>query len=281
MRRLRWKHSPSLKVANEPVLAFTQGSPERDALQKVPGWGARGCRAWSGSPQDAVPAASPTHPAPSPRRQPGVWRGLGLEVVEVRAAGDNQGPFPGLLGQRSCPEVLPSRHFLVSGQNLKIMRFHINFRYSFLSLQWADLATLASPFCRVTPLGQSPAVPEGARALRVPQTAALTVSPPGQLHHRLLTRAVAGGETAHAHACPYLTQALRDLKGQTEAIPCVVGDEEVWTSDVQYQLSVGPVGGEVSAALSPSPLTAREHRAYGLCFGEAPVPSQLLSDMDP
>ncbi|XP_017650779.1 delta-1-pyrroline-5-carboxylate dehydrogenase, mitochondrial isoform X2 [Nannospalax galili] len=34
-----------------------------------------------------------------------------------------------------------------------------------------------------------------------------------------------------------LQKALRDLKGQTEAIPCVVGDEEVWTSDVQYQLS--------------------------------------------
>ncbi|XP_029801753.1 delta-1-pyrroline-5-carboxylate dehydrogenase, mitochondrial [Suricata suricatta] len=32
---LRWKHAPSLKVANEPVLAFTQGSPERDALQKA------------------------------------------------------------------------------------------------------------------------------------------------------------------------------------------------------------------------------------------------------
>lgn len=34
-----------------------------------------------------------------------------------------------------------------------------------------------------------------------------------------------------------LQKALKDLKGQTEAIPCVVGDEEVWTSDVQYQLS--------------------------------------------
>ncbi|KAH0503033.1 Delta-1-pyrroline-5-carboxylate dehydrogenase, mitochondrial [Microtus ochrogaster] len=34
-----------------------------------------------------------------------------------------------------------------------------------------------------------------------------------------------------------LQKALKNLKGQTEAIPCVVGDEEVWTSDVQYQLS--------------------------------------------
>nr|XP_006115122.1 delta-1-pyrroline-5-carboxylate dehydrogenase, mitochondrial [Pelodiscus sinensis] len=34
-----------------------------------------------------------------------------------------------------------------------------------------------------------------------------------------------------------LQKALADLKGKTEAIPCVVGGEEVWTSDVRYQLS--------------------------------------------
>uniref|UniRef100_A0A8C6B5S6 Delta-1-pyrroline-5-carboxylate dehydrogenase, mitochondrial n=1 Tax=Monodon monoceros TaxID=40151 RepID=A0A8C6B5S6_MONMO len=34
-----------------------------------------------------------------------------------------------------------------------------------------------------------------------------------------------------------LQKALKELKGRTEAIPCVVGDEEVWTSDVQYQAS--------------------------------------------
>lgn len=34
-----------------------------------------------------------------------------------------------------------------------------------------------------------------------------------------------------------LQKALKDLKGRTEAIPCVVGDEEVWTSDVRYQVS--------------------------------------------
>ncbi|KFO19165.1 delta-1-pyrroline-5-carboxylate dehydrogenase, mitochondrial isoform X2 [Fukomys damarensis] len=34
-----------------------------------------------------------------------------------------------------------------------------------------------------------------------------------------------------------LLKALKDLKGQTEAVPCVVGDEEVWTSDVRYQVS--------------------------------------------
>nr|XP_048680662.1 delta-1-pyrroline-5-carboxylate dehydrogenase, mitochondrial isoform X2 [Caretta caretta] len=34
-----------------------------------------------------------------------------------------------------------------------------------------------------------------------------------------------------------LQKALNDLKGKTEAIPCVVGGEEVWTSDVRYQLS--------------------------------------------
>lgn len=46
-------------------------------------------------------------------------------------------------------------------------------------------------------------------------------------------------------------QALKDLKGRTEAIPCVVGDEEVWTSDVRYQVSVSPVGG--GAQFLPEP----------------------------
>lgn len=35
-----------------------------------------------------------------------------------------------------------------------------------------------------------------------------------------------------------LCQALADLKGKTEAIPCVIGGEEVWTPTVRYQLSV-------------------------------------------
>lgn len=43
-------------------------------------------------------------------------------------------------------------------------------------------------------------------------------------------------------------QALKELKGRTEAIPCVVGDEEVWTSDVRYQASVSPAGPRCSAA---------------------------------
>lgn len=34
-----------------------------------------------------------------------------------------------------------------------------------------------------------------------------------------------------------LEKALADLKGKTEDIPCVVGDEHVWTKDVRYQLS--------------------------------------------
>ncbi|KAM6928147.1 delta-1-pyrroline-5-carboxylate dehydrogenase, mitochondrial [Xenentodon cancila] len=34
-----------------------------------------------------------------------------------------------------------------------------------------------------------------------------------------------------------LLKALDSLKGKTEEIPCVVGDEHVWTSDVRYQLS--------------------------------------------
>lgn len=34
-----------------------------------------------------------------------------------------------------------------------------------------------------------------------------------------------------------LLKALAGLKGKTEEIPCVVGDEHVWTKDVRYQLS--------------------------------------------
>lgn len=36
-------------------------------------------------------------------------------------------------------------------------------------------------------------------------------------------------------------QALDSLKGKTEEIPCVVGDEHVWTKDIRYQLSVSSV----------------------------------------
>lgn len=53
------------------------------------------------------------------------------------------------------------------------------------------------------------------------------------------------GGAKRGRKCPSDTlsfpKALKDLKGQTEAIPCVVGDEEVWTSDVQYQVSVSAV----------------------------------------
>ncbi len=38
-----------------------------------------------------------------------------------------------------------------------------------------------------------------------------------------------------------MTQALDSLKGKTEEIPCVVGDEHVWTKDIRYQLSVSKV----------------------------------------
>ncbi|KAF3690375.1 Delta-1-pyrroline-5-carboxylate dehydrogenase, mitochondrial [Channa argus] len=34
-----------------------------------------------------------------------------------------------------------------------------------------------------------------------------------------------------------LLKALESLKGTTEEIPCVVGDEHVWTQDIRYQLS--------------------------------------------
>lgn len=35
-----------------------------------------------------------------------------------------------------------------------------------------------------------------------------------------------------------LLQVLDGLRGKTEEIPCVVGDEHVWTEDVRYQPSV-------------------------------------------
>ncbi|XP_036387495.1 delta-1-pyrroline-5-carboxylate dehydrogenase, mitochondrial [Megalops cyprinoides] len=34
-----------------------------------------------------------------------------------------------------------------------------------------------------------------------------------------------------------LLKALQELRGKTEEIPCVVGDEHVWTKDIRYQLS--------------------------------------------
>uniref|UniRef100_A0A671RPE3 Aldehyde dehydrogenase 4 family, member A1 n=1 Tax=Sinocyclocheilus anshuiensis TaxID=1608454 RepID=A0A671RPE3_9TELE len=34
-----------------------------------------------------------------------------------------------------------------------------------------------------------------------------------------------------------LEKALQNLKGKTEEIPCVVGNEEVWTKDIRYRLS--------------------------------------------
>ncbi|XP_036415049.1 delta-1-pyrroline-5-carboxylate dehydrogenase, mitochondrial [Colossoma macropomum] len=34
-----------------------------------------------------------------------------------------------------------------------------------------------------------------------------------------------------------LEKALQNLKGKTEEIPCVIGDEQVWTKDIRYQLS--------------------------------------------
>ncbi|MBN3287029.1 AL4A1 protein, partial [Polyodon spathula] len=34
-----------------------------------------------------------------------------------------------------------------------------------------------------------------------------------------------------------LQKALKELKGKTEEIPCVIGDEHVWTKEIRYQLS--------------------------------------------
>lgn len=68
---------------------------------------------------------------------------------------------------------------------------------------------------------------------------------PGQLCLQTPCRARGGGREGECVCPPALSfpQALKDLKGRTEAVPCVVGDEEVWTSDVRYQVSVSLVGG--------------------------------------
>ncbi|XP_039612084.1 delta-1-pyrroline-5-carboxylate dehydrogenase, mitochondrial [Polypterus senegalus] len=34
-----------------------------------------------------------------------------------------------------------------------------------------------------------------------------------------------------------LEKALQELKGKTEEVPCVIGDEHIWTKDVRYQVS--------------------------------------------
>ncbi|XP_008587687.1 PREDICTED: delta-1-pyrroline-5-carboxylate dehydrogenase, mitochondrial [Galeopterus variegatus] len=84
----------------------------------------------------------------------------------------------------------------------------------------------------------------------------LLLSPPPALCRALLVRPWRGAGLRWKHPSPLkvanepvlaftqgsperdaLQKALKDLKGRTEAIPCVVGDEEVWTSDVRYQVS--------------------------------------------
>lgn len=54
----------------------------------------------------------------------------------------------------------------------------------------------------------------------------------------LLSRLPSDKGSCQPHLVLVHPQTLNDLKGKTEAIPCVVGGQEVWTSDVRYQLSV-------------------------------------------
>lgn len=111
--RLRWKHTSSLTVANEPILAFTQGSPERDALQKVRGSAGDPCRprAASTSTHGASPSPqpSPLLPLPSPGRRPGVW---GEPCVwRVAEAGSGSGAAWATLGPQSRSGVLNPQMF--------------------------------------------------------------------------------------------------------------------------------------------------------------------------
>lgn len=65
-------------------------------------------------------------------------------------------------------------------------------------------------------------------------------------------------------------QALKDLKGRTEAIPCVVGDEEVWTSDVRYQVSVSLARGwGVSPSLGSGSQAIDQLLTQGRCLQRA------------
>lgn len=54
-------------------------------------------------------------------------------------------------------------------------------------------------------------------------------------------------------------QALDDLEGRTEDIPCVVGDEHLWTSDIRHQLSVS-VAQRTEKKLMLSPLESMIER---------------------
>lgn len=92
---------------------------------------------------------------------------------------------------------------------------------------------------------------------------------PGHLRLQTLRRGFRRTERRRVPICPLSSpQALKDLKGRTEAIPCVVGDEEVWTSDVQYQVSVSPVGGLGSASVNLGSVSwaAHKHALWGLCL---------------
>uniref|UniRef100_A0A4W2GY12 Multifunctional fusion protein n=1 Tax=Bos indicus x Bos taurus TaxID=30522 RepID=A0A4W2GY12_BOBOX len=87
----------------------------------------------------------------------------------------------------------------------------------------------------------SPGPPEGDG---VPGLALLTCAPlfPARLCRKYISSLQVANEPvlAFTQGSPErdaLQKALKELKGRTEAIPCVVGDEEVWTSDVRYQAS--------------------------------------------
>ena len=104
--RLCWKHVSSLHVANEPVLAFTRGSPERDALQKVMGdreghqeclEGLRG----GGLSSSHENSLYPLLPLPPALGQPGIWTEPGTgDGGTWKWQRGHLGLF-GVLGQRS------------------------------------------------------------------------------------------------------------------------------------------------------------------------------------
>ncbi|XP_014386126.1 PREDICTED: delta-1-pyrroline-5-carboxylate dehydrogenase, mitochondrial [Myotis brandtii] len=176
--RLRWKHASSLKVANEPVLAFTKGSPERDALQKA-------LKDLKGR-TEAIPCV------------------VGDEEVWTSNVQYQVSPF---------------------NHGHKVAKFC----YADKTLTWGEWGWwILEGWVREIGdiVDAATSLPALASRLRWKHASSLKVA------NEPVLAFTKGSPERDA-----LQKALKDLKGRTEAIPCVVGDEEVWTSNVQYQVS--------------------------------------------
>lgn len=148
-----------------------------------------------------------------------------------------------------------SKHSFINCQCFKncevscTSKFQVQFLKSFLYQE--NLAMVASLFCMTGSDNGGGASPLRGAAFSGHSLAwHPSLLLPGHLCLQTLHRVLGGAR--RARKCPSDTlsfpKALKGLKGQTEAIPCVVGDEEVWTSNVQYQVSVSAVSGQGSGS---------------------------------